>query len=350
MDQFDDLTNFLKTNNRKAILAETGGGPDDPSCLKDVCELLSYLNDNSDSYMGYLGWGAGSFDSSYELYLTPEEGSMKDVPLMTQCFAKLFSGSGGSPPLSSGPGDSSSSSGSGGSSSSSGSGGSSSSSGGSSGGSSSGGGAMPPIPSQTYSSPPFPIPSSNGTSPSTGGMPMPTGGLPGGQGGTQTGEGRQVSNPGGSNPGSSNPGGSNPGGSNPGGSNQSGQITSDNFSSPSSMPALDSSSPSPTTFITSTRSSSSAPQNTGDNFSLPGSTSLDASALNDGSGVGSGSGNDAANNRGAALWGSKSAKGKVGGGNGGNGSGGEMTGMTGSLGGSSTETETGGEEDECEGE
>lgn len=101
---FEDLTKFLKDNKRQAILAETGGGPSTKSCLKSVCELLSYLNDNDDVYMGYLGWGAGSFDETYALSLTPEGGDgdeatrktpMKDVPLMTECFVKLFSGGAG---------------------------------------------------------------------------------------------------------------------------------------------------------------------------------------------------------------------------------------------------------------
>lgn len=104
IDAFEDLTKFLKDNKRQAILAETGGGPSTKSCLKNVCELLSYLNDNDDVYMGYLGWGAGSFDETYALSLTPEGGDgdeatakppMKDVPLMTECFVKLFSGGAG---------------------------------------------------------------------------------------------------------------------------------------------------------------------------------------------------------------------------------------------------------------
>ncbi|KAI4275088.1 MAG: hypothetical protein LQ337_003460 [Flavoplaca oasis] len=99
IDAFEDLTKFLKDNKRRAILAETGGGPSTKSCLKNVCELLSYLNDNDDVYMGYLGWGAGSFDETYELSLTPEggegKGPMKDVPLMTECFIKQFAGGAG---------------------------------------------------------------------------------------------------------------------------------------------------------------------------------------------------------------------------------------------------------------
>ncbi|KAL8802259.1 MAG: hypothetical protein Q9182_003910 [Xanthomendoza sp. 2 TL-2023] len=94
IDAFADLTAFLKTSKRRALLAEVGGGSKDSSCLKNLCELLGYLNQNGDVYLGYLGWGAGSFDATYELALTPTEG-MKDVPLMTQCFAKMFDGGAG---------------------------------------------------------------------------------------------------------------------------------------------------------------------------------------------------------------------------------------------------------------
>lgn len=165
IDKFEDLTKFLTDNNRQAILAEVGGGPTTKSCLKDVCELLTYLNDNSAVYMGYLGWGAGSFDQTYELSLTPKgdprKGTpMKSVPLVTECFARLFSGTGS--------GNSSSS------------GGDSSYSGT---GSSSGGGNIPPKPSSPNNIPPYPT---NTGGSGNGGVPMSTGGaMPNGQGAYQ---------------------------------------------------------------------------------------------------------------------------------------------------------------------
>jgi hypothetical protein len=47
------------------------------------------FSDNSDVYLGWVGWAAGSFDQSYELTLTPtDEGdSWKDTSLMTECIA-----------------------------------------------------------------------------------------------------------------------------------------------------------------------------------------------------------------------------------------------------------------------
>ena len=157
----EDLTNWLVKNQRKALLAETGGGSSSGSCLDNVCKLLEYLNKNSDVYLGYLGWSAGSFDNTYPLSLTPTpKDGTKDVPLMKQCFAGQFSGR---------------------------------SAGGPSGGGDDGGGSGTPSPSQTYVTPPspfafggsFPV-SAGGSNGGNGGMPMPTGGLPGGQGGTAT--------------------------------------------------------------------------------------------------------------------------------------------------------------------
>ncbi|KAG8632033.1 hypothetical protein KVT40_001173 [Elsinoe batatas] len=82
------LVSFLRTNKRQAILSETGGGANDSSCLKYVCEELDFMNKNSDVFLGWVGWSAGGFASTYELTLTPN--GNRDVPLMTQCFAGKF--------------------------------------------------------------------------------------------------------------------------------------------------------------------------------------------------------------------------------------------------------------------
>ena len=39
----------------------------------------------------WIGWAAGSFSSTYNLILSPQNG--KDVPLMTQCFVGKFQSS-----------------------------------------------------------------------------------------------------------------------------------------------------------------------------------------------------------------------------------------------------------------
>lgn len=118
---FAPLATWLRENKRQALLSETGGGSSDSSCLKceqpcrltlevrytdpntDMCEALDFINTNSDVYLGFLGWSAGSFSpSSYTLSLTPMAG-MTDQLLMKQCFAGKFSGEGGAPGPAPGP-------------------------------------------------------------------------------------------------------------------------------------------------------------------------------------------------------------------------------------------------------
>ncbi|CAN8104723.1 unnamed protein product [Discula destructiva] len=87
---FSPLATWLRQNKRQALLSETGGG-NTASCDKFVCEELAYLDQNSDVFMGYVGWAAGAFDSSYALTLTPtgsNAAAMQDTSLMTSCFAR----------------------------------------------------------------------------------------------------------------------------------------------------------------------------------------------------------------------------------------------------------------------
>ena len=65
-----------------------------PSCLKNVCAALDFLNQNSDVYLGWTAWAAGAFDTSYLMTLLDASGN--DTPLMKQCFAAKSYG-GGSP-------------------------------------------------------------------------------------------------------------------------------------------------------------------------------------------------------------------------------------------------------------
>ena len=57
-DTLVPMTAFLRSAGRKAMLTETGGG-NTASCVTDVCEELSYLNSNSDVWLGWAGWAAG---------------------------------------------------------------------------------------------------------------------------------------------------------------------------------------------------------------------------------------------------------------------------------------------------
>ncbi|KAL7807423.1 endoglucanase EG-II [Trichoderma gracile] len=86
---FAPLATWLRQNNRQAILTETGGG-NVQSCIQDMCQQIQYLNENSDVYLGYVGWGAGSFDSTYVLTETPtgSGSSWTDTSLVSSCLAR----------------------------------------------------------------------------------------------------------------------------------------------------------------------------------------------------------------------------------------------------------------------
>jgi len=87
---FQPLATWLKANNRKAILSETGGGNTD-SCKKYMCQQLDFLNQNADVFLGYVGWSAGSFSpQTYELSEVPTKNgnSWVDSALVKACFVR----------------------------------------------------------------------------------------------------------------------------------------------------------------------------------------------------------------------------------------------------------------------
>ena len=88
-DAFEPLAAWLRSNGRKAILSETGGG-NTASCEEYVCQELQYLDQNSDVYMGYVTWAAGSFIQTYALVETPTNngGTWTDTALVQACIAR----------------------------------------------------------------------------------------------------------------------------------------------------------------------------------------------------------------------------------------------------------------------
>ncbi len=93
-DTFTTLGDWLRQQKREAILSETGGGPTASSCLTDLCQELDTLNKYSDAYLGWVGWAAGSFDTSYVLSETPTQSgsTWTDQPLVKQCIVGQFHG------------------------------------------------------------------------------------------------------------------------------------------------------------------------------------------------------------------------------------------------------------------
>ncbi|KUJ09726.1 cellulase-domain-containing protein, partial [Mollisia scopiformis] len=84
---FEDLATWLRSNGRQAIVAETGAGSD-PSCLVYFCAQNTVIQENSDVFIGFIGWAAGSFAADYVLSMTPSEatnGKWTDNTLVSEC-------------------------------------------------------------------------------------------------------------------------------------------------------------------------------------------------------------------------------------------------------------------------
>ncbi|KAG8959582.1 hypothetical protein FRC00_001438, partial [Tulasnella sp. 408] len=60
---FEPLAQWLRCHNRTAFLSATGGGNEDgTNCNPLLCQQMQFLLANSDVFVGYTGWAAGSYD------------------------------------------------------------------------------------------------------------------------------------------------------------------------------------------------------------------------------------------------------------------------------------------------
>ncbi|KAK5119003.1 hypothetical protein LTR62_000214 [Meristemomyces frigidus] len=97
VNSLQELSVWLQSNSRMALLSETGGG-NTASCETDVCAELDWMNYHNGVYLGWVAWAAGSFESGvfsgdrYELDLVPEyaNGKWTDKPLMSTCVVGKF--------------------------------------------------------------------------------------------------------------------------------------------------------------------------------------------------------------------------------------------------------------------
>ncbi|KAF5318450.1 hypothetical protein D9619_010686 [Psilocybe cf. subviscida] len=85
---WEPLANWLRCNGRQAFNTETGGG-NTASCVKYLCQQIAYQAQNSDVFLGYVGWAAGNFDPSYVLSEVPTNngGTWSDTLLVSSCLA-----------------------------------------------------------------------------------------------------------------------------------------------------------------------------------------------------------------------------------------------------------------------
>jgi len=93
--QFNALAGWLRSNGRKAMLSEFGGG-NTQSCYNLVCSSLDAVNSNSDVFLGVTTWAAGAFTNGYALLEAPngQTPNFIDQPIMTSCvYPKMGSAS-----------------------------------------------------------------------------------------------------------------------------------------------------------------------------------------------------------------------------------------------------------------
>lgn len=91
------LAQWLRQNDRQALITETGGGARDPTCLRFTCQQMDFINQNADVYRGVTTWAAGGWWSDYELNEEPSKTGNQwvDVPLVEQCVVDKFRGADG---------------------------------------------------------------------------------------------------------------------------------------------------------------------------------------------------------------------------------------------------------------
>ncbi|KAJ6469472.1 endoglucanase [Mycena sanguinolenta] len=85
------LAQWLRCNGRQAFNTETGGGYDAASCMTFMCQQIAFQAQNSDVFLGYVGWAAGNFYTGYVLSELPAETgtTWTDTPLVATCMAPV---------------------------------------------------------------------------------------------------------------------------------------------------------------------------------------------------------------------------------------------------------------------
>lgn len=86
VESFRTVAEFLRAKGRKGLVSETGASSD-ASCFTSFCAQNTFINQNSDVFIGLVGWAAGSFSTDYVLSLTPKKSgnTYTDNNLMKQC-------------------------------------------------------------------------------------------------------------------------------------------------------------------------------------------------------------------------------------------------------------------------
>jgi len=80
-ERLTDFTSWLKTNGKKGFLGEFAGG-NNTTCETAVSGMLSYMQSNSDVWIGWTWWAAGPWWNSYIFTLEPSDNFTTDAAQM----------------------------------------------------------------------------------------------------------------------------------------------------------------------------------------------------------------------------------------------------------------------------
>ncbi|KAJ3734567.1 endoglucanase [Lentinula guzmanii] len=91
------LATWLRENGRQAFNTETGGG-NVASCVEYMCQQIAFQAQNSDVFLGYVGWAAGNFYPTYVLGEAPTQSgtTWTDTLLVASCMAPIAGAQAGS--------------------------------------------------------------------------------------------------------------------------------------------------------------------------------------------------------------------------------------------------------------
>lgn len=117
IDAFTTVAQFLRQSGRQGLISESGASSDATvsilfvrennahfprtelifpftfcQCVTNFCAQNTFINQNADVFKGFVGWGAGSFDTSYILSLTPskQNNQLVDNQIMQQCLIDVW--------------------------------------------------------------------------------------------------------------------------------------------------------------------------------------------------------------------------------------------------------------------
>ncbi|KAK4211861.1 glycoside hydrolase family 5 protein [Rhypophila decipiens] len=83
-DGFAPIANWLRCHSRTAMVTETGGG-NVQSCITYFCQLMTFLQKNSDVFLGVTGWGAANMALDFATSMTPFPNGT-DQLLVQRCY------------------------------------------------------------------------------------------------------------------------------------------------------------------------------------------------------------------------------------------------------------------------